>query len=311
MQHLPLCIIYVNYNNWEDLKESIQNLYLTEGVPFSIYVADNDSTDDSVNELHNWLQSERKQVKKWTENSFQQADINNISEINLISLKKNYGFGKANNIILQKFLDEEMNVLLLNPDMILRKDCLHYLITAASADKKAIFGASVFNFKHQNQLMYNGGVNINKFSGTVIFNKFNKAPEVISGGCLFTNSTILKKVGLFPENYFLYWEDAVLCKKVKAAGYKIKTAKGAVAFDKGSTTIGKGFLAEYYYTLNALRYIKNHHWFYLPFVLIFNIFRGIKRIIFLKFDKLKAVCLATIHFLKGKEYDISEINNYK
>jgi hypothetical protein len=51
-----------------------------------------------------------------------------------------------------------------------------------------------------------------------------------------------------------------------------------VCYDKIGTSIGRGFLAEYYYSLNALRFMKQYAPGYVPGVLFFNVFRMGKRL---------------------------------
>jgi hypothetical protein len=59
------------------------------------------------------------------------------------------------------------------------------------------------------------------------------APSVIvdwvSGACMLVYRKALEKVGGFDERYFLYWEDADLCRRLRGAGYHVRYAPGATA----------------------------------------------------------------------------------
>ena len=45
--------------------------------------------------------------------------------------------------------------------------------------------------------------------------------DAISGSFFLTRKSVLDKVGLFGEDYFMYAEDLDLCFRIKKAGYKI------------------------------------------------------------------------------------------
>ena len=78
--------------------------------------------------------------------------------------------------------------------------------------------------------------------------------DFISGGCLFTHAINFKRNGLLPEKYFLYWEETDWCYHARKKGCLLNVCTAAVCYDKISTIIGKGYLANYYYTINGLRF---------------------------------------------------------
>ena len=51
----------------------------------------------------------------------------------------------------------------------------------------------------------------------------------LSGACLLARRDALQRVSGFDERYFLYWEDADLCKRLRAAGYRVRYVSGATA----------------------------------------------------------------------------------
>lgn len=51
----------------------------------------------------------------------------------------------------------------------------------------------------------------------------------VSGACMLARREVLQRVKGFDERYFLYWEDADLCRRVRLLGYQIRYAPTATA----------------------------------------------------------------------------------
>jgi N-acetylglucosaminyl-diphospho-decaprenol L-rhamnosyltransferase len=51
----------------------------------------------------------------------------------------------------------------------------------------------------------------------------------LSGACLLARRDVLSQVNGFDERYFLYWEDADLCRRVRARGYQVRYLPTATA----------------------------------------------------------------------------------
>jgi len=51
----------------------------------------------------------------------------------------------------------------------------------------------------------------------------------LSGACLLARRDALRDVNGFDERYFLYWEDADLCRRLRAHGYHVRYVPGATA----------------------------------------------------------------------------------
>ena len=55
------------------------------------------------------------------------------------------------------------------------------------------------------------------------------AVDWLSGACMLARRDALVRVGGFDERYFLYWEDADLCRRLRAQGYEVRYVPGATA----------------------------------------------------------------------------------
>jgi len=54
----------------------------------------------------------------------------------------------------------------------------------------------------------------------------------LSGACMLARRDALEKVNGFDERYFLYWEDADLCRRLRAVGYHVRYVPGAKAIHR-------------------------------------------------------------------------------
>ena len=51
----------------------------------------------------------------------------------------------------------------------------------------------------------------------------------LSGACMLARRDALEQVGAFDERYFLYWEDADLCRRLRKRGWHVRYVPGATA----------------------------------------------------------------------------------
>ena len=158
----------------------------------------------------------------------------------LIENKKNVGFSKANNQAIKKAKGKY--ILLLNPDTILEEDSLQKCLdffkikkSAGGVGVKMIDGNGNFlpeskrSFPSPTIAFYKiFGLSF-LFPRSKKFGKYhlgfldkNKVHEVdvLSGAFFMTKKSILNKVGLLDENFFMYGEDIDISYRIKLAGFK-------------------------------------------------------------------------------------------
>ena len=172
---------------------------------------------------------------------------NNSSEIDFLSLKKNYpnvnyllqtenlGFAKANNIGVENALGDY--ILILNPDTIIPEDIFPKLIDFhQSKEKIGLVGVRLIdtngNFHPESKRNIPTAKNsfsklFKRFNSSTVNNyyklevgEFETAPcEILVGAFIFTTKQIYKEIGGFDARYFMYGEDIDISYSAELAGY--------------------------------------------------------------------------------------------
>lgn len=82
----------------------------------------------------------------------------------------------------------------------------------------------------------------------------------VSGSCLLARRRVLEDVGLFDEGFFLYEEDADLCRRVRQAGHKVLfTPRAEVLHHLGRSMARAPERARREYDKSHLRYYRKHN----------------------------------------------------
>jgi len=321
LKNNSIYIIIVNFNCWKYTIACISSLLESTNTNFNVFIVDNNSTDNSVDEIHNWSN------KKLISNAVVKPEAfisylnSKLPVITIVNSSENNGFGAGNNIILKPLLETQYNgfTWLLNPDTEVEPKVLEDTLAIALNKERIIVGNVIHYFSSKDKIMYCGGFKVKKFiHGIVDIKKEEniKDLDAIAGASMFTHINTYKALGVLPENYFMYWEETDFCTKAKQAGYTFDVNTKSKIFDHvGVTSSGSNFLREYLYLLNGLRFYKKYYWFYLPTILMSTIAKYVKALLFEDKVKQKAVFYAHVDFFKvlsGKKIDVlSRIHSQK
>jgi GT2 family glycosyltransferase len=302
-------VVIVNYQNWKDTLECLQSLFCSTYDQFKVFVVDNASTNDSLQQLRSNIHKDDNRFSKavdsveLTGKEFSAVrDIDQLPDLVFIQHGKNKGFASGNNGVLQKLREENGYIWLLNPDMTVEENTMSALAHFAEQhDKRSIIG-SVIKFHEEPGKVYSyGGAKVNFNTATVDFitkPEEHSAIDFITGGSLFVYASAFKEVGLLPENYFLYWEETDWCYHAKSIGYRLVVCPGAICYDKVSTTIGRSFMADYYYTRNGLLFTSKYKKEKVPVALFMTLLRMFKRIMGGQWKRSYGVYKGMLAFLK-------------
>jgi GT2 family glycosyltransferase len=215
---MKLSIVIVNYNVVYFLEQCLLSVYQAiRGVDAEVFVVDNNSVDGSVEMLQE-----------------------KFPDVRLIANKENLGFSKANNQAIRQAKGEY--ILLLNPDTVVEADTFAKITAFMDAtDDAGALGVKMVNGKgdflpESKRSLPVPSVAFYKIFGLAkLFKKsqrFGKyhltylnadeihSVEVLSGAFMLLRKSVLDKIGLLDEDYFMYGEDIDLSYRIIQSGYK-------------------------------------------------------------------------------------------
>lgn len=288
-------IILVNYNGCDDTIECINSILKCNYENYEVCVVDNGSTDESANNLR----------IRYTDSQ---------EPVHLILSNENLGFSGGNNLGITYALERGAEyILLLNNDTIVTSNFLEELVDSSKryGDKIAVGAKIYYESSHNNAngciIWYAGGkfnfkTGRSKHYGIdeIDRGQLDKEQEVsfITGCCILLHKDIIKKIGLMPEDYFLYCEDLAYSIEVQRAGFKLIYNPNAVIYHKVSSSTGRNSKISVYYSVrNKLYIIRKYTNTPLLANMVF-LFENIKRIICGTYD-VKSVYSGYKDYCKG------------
>ncbi|MFQ5824750.1 MAG: glycosyltransferase family 2 protein [bacterium] len=251
MKEPKVSIIILNYNGFTDTIECLESLKNITYKNYEIIVVDNGSFNN---------EAERIEEK--------------YPEVLVIKNPTNYGFCRGNNIGGKIALSNNAEYLLfLNNDTLVEPNFLDELITFSEANPDVgIAGPLILYYFERNQVYSSGG----KFNNILFYCKEFKYPykepqknlNFLSGCAFLVKKSVIKKVGIWDEDYFKYWEETDYCLRAKKAGFRISCVPQSIIYHKVARTniyLSKGYI---YYMVrnNLLLAIKHAKWYYWPLI---------------------------------------------
>lgn len=215
---MKLSVVIVNYNVKYFLEQCLHSsLKAAERVSTEIWMVDNNSVDGSV-----------EMVEK------------KFPTVKVIANKDNRGFSRANNQAIRESKGEY--VLLLNPDTVVEEDTFEKVVRfmdehpdAGGLGVKMLDGTGKFLPESKRGLPTYDVAFYKIFGLSKIFPKsktFGRyhlgfldenethSVEILAGAFMLLRKSVLDKIGLLDEDYFMYGEDIDLSYRILKAGYK-------------------------------------------------------------------------------------------
>ncbi len=246
LKHYPLVsIITVNYNQSEVTCALIESLNKITYPNFEIIVVDNHSTEDDPTI-----------IKK------------RYPEVVYIANPINYGFAAGNNYGLMRARGDY--ILLLNNDIEVPPGFMEPLVE--KLEKNPGIGAVSPRIKFYYQpdtIQYAGYTPINPVTMRNFAigywekdrGQYNEDRETAyaHGAAMMVPMRVVKEIGLMSYIFFLYYEEADWCARIKKAGYKIYYVGSTYVLHKESVSTGKmSPLKIYYQNRNRIVFMRRN-----------------------------------------------------
>lgn len=216
---MQLSILIVNWNVKDLVCQAVASVLANPpGCAYEIIVVDNASTDGSAEAL-----------------------AAKFPQITLIRSPQNAGFAAGNNLGLRRVAGQY--ILCLNPDTEMHAGTLDFIVEAFERDPElGALGVKLLNtngtlqpscksFPGADTILWNAAALDVLFPRSGIFGKYDmgwfkydREIEVDQpmGAALAIRRKVLDEVGVFDEQYFMYFDEVDLCFRIKQAGWKIK-----------------------------------------------------------------------------------------
>ncbi len=224
-----VAVVILNWNG-KSFLEKFLPIVLKFSDEAQIIVADNQSTDDSVEYLKN-----------------------NFPQVLVIANPSNDGFAQGYNLALKQVKAEYY--VLLNSDVEVTQNWLFPIIQLMDSNPKiAACQPKILDYNHKTKFEYAGAAGgfMDKYGYPFcrgrIFNvleedkgQYDDAVEVFwsTGACMFVRAEAFWKVGGFDGDYFAHMEEIDVCWRMKNIGYQIFVEPKSVIYHVGGGTLNK------------------------------------------------------------------------
>lgn len=227
---MKTAIVILNWNGKKLLEQFLPSVINFSSQEAEIYVADNASSDDSINFIKQ-----------------------KYASVKIIQNNTNGGYAKGYNDALQH-INADIYCLL-NSDIEVTKNWLTpILANFKKDDNTAIIQPKILDFKDKTKFEYAGagGGYVDLYGYPYcrgrLFNhletdngQFNDIADIFwaSGACLFIRSKVYHQLNGFDEDYFAHQEEIDLCWRAQNAGFNIKYIGDSTVYHVGGATLNE------------------------------------------------------------------------
>lgn len=265
-------IVLLNWNGWRDTIKCLTSLKGLDYPSYRVVVVDNGSTDDSLLQIRGIFPG-----------------------IAIIESGKNLGFaGGCNSGIRYALREEALFIWLLNNDTEVDPGALRALVETAEADSRiGAVGSAIYSMTEPERLQAWGGGYVNFWLGRsrhFVEPVGDDQIQFLTGASLLLRRSVVESIGLFDEAFFMYWEDADYCFRLRQAGWRLAVAAKSKVRHKEQGSVGRrNVLLDSYFSRSATRFFRKRAT--IPFISIWTgiVLRIMKRAVTGDWERVRAV----------------------
>jgi GT2 family glycosyltransferase len=197
-----------------------------------------------------------------------QINKNNYPNTKVLRSNKNLGFSGGNNWGIRQAKGDY--IFIVNNDTEVTPELLDQLLAPFRKDPQiGVTCPKIRFFNNPNIIQYAGFKPMNILTGRTAAAgslEEDKGQHDVSGytagahGCaMMVKREVIEKTGMFPENFFLYYEEWDWSYRIIKAGYRIYYQASALIYHKESMTVGKqNPMKVYYLTRNRILFMRRN-----------------------------------------------------
>ena len=197
--------------------------------------------------------------------NFQKKIEKKYPNVKCVIMKQNDGYCFGNNLGIK--LSTTRFVFILNPDARLKYNTLDELDKVSDEiNNFAVLAPTLI----RSDLIEGFGLtkNYGSYKETLVSTSAFFEVDYIQGCALLLNKSELKDIGFFDENFFAYFEDIDLCKRIRNSGKKIYVSTKAKIEHLGAKSVNEKFFNEVEFSRNwhlmwsTFYFNKKHHGYF-------------------------------------------------
>ena len=223
---MRVAAVLVNYGQWELTRQSIESLERSEGVDVTVTLVDNGSPGE---------------VPEW---------VGRCKDLRFLRLQENTGFAGGNNRGFEASLEDEAEfTFFLNNDAEVFPDTVAGLAGHLREEPGTGIAAPAIYWKSDPDRLWGAGGRLvrwkMRYEQVELPEGNGKTPgalevDFVSGCAMMARTGMLKRIGGFREDFFMYYEDADLCRRVIEMGFRVEVLPGLrVLHSVGSSSGGQ------------------------------------------------------------------------
>lgn len=241
-------IVICNYNKRNYVVNCIQSVLESDTSDFSVYVVDNGSTDDSVEQMR----------------------IRFGERIQILKNKENLGgSGGFNRGIREALKAGHPYIMCLDNDVLVDEAAVSSLYRCMQEHPEIGMLASRVYHMEEPDYVQQFGLNID-FRNYILDTLYENAPEdgtipelidcdTAATCSVMVRAKAVRRAGMMPEENFIYWDDVEWGFLIRKSGYKVAAfGKSKVLHTKGAGNRNSAVFTGYYSVRNRIRFFMKY-----------------------------------------------------